>query len=76
MKNITLSVDEIVLSAAKIYAAERHTSVNALVRNYLTRLAQQEDRAGKARERIRELSRKSRARVDSKTWKRSDLHER
>ncbi|MFC1681586.1 DUF6364 family protein [Pseudomonadota bacterium] len=75
MKNITLSVDENVLKAVRIYAAERHTSVNGLVRNYLKTLAQQEDRAGAARNRILELSRKSKARAGLKPWTRGELHE-
>ena len=35
MKNITLAIDEEVLRAARIYAAEHDTTVNALVREYL-----------------------------------------
>ena len=40
MKNITLSVDEKVLSAVRRYSAERESSVNALVREYLTGITQ------------------------------------
>ena len=44
MKNIILSVDEKVLEVVRRRAAERNSSVNALVREYLTTLAAQEDR--------------------------------
>jgi len=76
MKNITLTVDEKVLAAARRYAAEHHSSVNAMVREFLTDIAEREDRAAKARSRIKQLSRQSKARVGSKTWKRNELHER
>jgi len=55
MKNITLSVDEKVLASARRHAAERNSSVNALVREFLTRISQHEDRARSARRRIRQL---------------------
>ena len=76
MKNITLSVDEPVLKAAKLYAAERNSSVNALVREFLTSIAEREGRARKARRRIRQLSSRSKARVGRKSWSRDDLHAR
>ncbi len=76
MKNITLSVDEHVLAAARRTAAERNSSVNALVREYLTNLAAHEDRAGRARARLRQLSRQSKGRLGTKTWTRDDLHDR
>ena len=44
MKNITLSVDEATLSHARIIAAQRGTSVSALVRGYLRGLKDQEER--------------------------------
>jgi hypothetical protein len=43
MKKITLSVDEKVLSAARRIAAEQGRSVNALVRDYLTGIAERQD---------------------------------
>jgi len=70
MKNITLSVDEDVLSAS------RDSTVNALVREYLTSLAQHDDRAKRARARLRQLSRNSQGRLGKKTWTREDLHDR
>jgi len=76
MKNITLSVDERVLRAVKKYAAEMECSVNALVREYLTGIANRESRAKKARARIVEMSAKTPARIGTRTWRRDDLHER
>ena len=76
MKNITLSVDEKVLSVVRRRAAEQNSSVNALVREYLTNLAAQEDRANRARARLRRLSARSQGRLGKKTWTRDDLHDR
>lgn len=76
MKNITLSVDEKVLAVVRRYAAEQNSSINALVRNYLTNLAAQEDRTNRARSRLRELSARSEGRLSKKIWTRADLHDR
>jgi Family of unknown function (DUF6364) len=76
MKNITLSVEEKVLEAARRHAVERKSSVNALVRDYLASLAAIETRADQARAKLRELSRRSPGRLGKKTWSREDLHER
>jgi hypothetical protein len=75
MRNITLTIDDEVLVAARRYAAQQNTSVNALVREYLTLIAQREDRAAAARQRIRELSDCSQARLGDKTWTRDELHD-
>ena len=76
MKKITLSVDEKVLASVRQYAAEEGSSVNALVREFLGGIYQRQDRASKARRRLQEMSRKSKARIGSVTWNREDLQER
>lgn len=76
MKNITLSVDDNVLAAVRRYSVERNSSVNALVREFLTNLAEHQDRARRARSRLRQLSKRSTGRLGDKTWTRQDLHER
>lgn len=76
MKNITLSVDDGVLAEVRRIAAEKDSTVNALVREYLTSLAQQRDRARTARARLRTLSNESKGRLGKKTWTRADLYER
>lgn len=76
MKNITLAIDEDVLAAARRYAMERNSSVNALVRDHLSEIARREDRARNARKRLLELSKRSRARIGKKSWTREELHER
>lgn len=76
MKNITLSVDEKVLSAVRQHAAAHSTSVNQLVRDYLGEIAQRQSRARKARRRLRALSNRSAAKIGRASWTREELHER
>jgi len=76
MKNITLSIDEDVLAAVRRHAVEHNSTVNALVREYLTNLAAHHDRARRARIRLRQLSAKSQGKLGRKTWSREDLHDR
>ncbi len=76
MKNITLTVDEAVLEKVRLVAAQRHTSVNALVRDYLARIADAEDRTERARRRLIELAAQSSAEAGEINWKREDLYER
>lgn len=76
MKNITLAVDEKVLATVRRHAAERNSTVNALVREYLSNIARHDDRASQARKRLQELGRKSQGQLGEKTWNRQDLYER
>jgi hypothetical protein len=65
-----------VLAAVRRYAAERESSVNRLVREFLTQIAMSEDRARDARWRIKELSKRSKARIGNISWNRESLHDR
>ena len=76
MKNITLSVDEEVLSAVRKHAVAHSTSVNQLVRDYLGEIARRENRARNARRRLRALSNRSTAKIGRASWTREELHER
>ena len=76
MKNITLAVDDAVLEQVKLFAANRRTTVNALVRDYLGSVAASEDRSERARRRLLELADQSRAEVGPVNWKRGDLYDR
>ena len=76
MKNITLSVEEEVISAVRRYAAGRDRTVNGLVRDYLREIASREDKVKAARKQIRELSLQSTARLGKARWTREELHDR
>lgn len=49
-KNLTLAIDEDLLDKARIIAAVKRTSVNELVREYLTWLVEREKASDEARE--------------------------
>ena len=76
MKNVTIALDESLLREARRIAADRSTTLNAMIREFLQELANRESRAVKARSRIIELCRESRAEVGPRTWTRDELHER
>lgn len=76
MKNITLSVPEETLREVRKLAAERETTVNALVREYLEHLAAHKARRALLRREISRFAAKSGARVGPIRWSRSDSHER
>ncbi len=76
MKNITLTVDEDVLGEVRRYAARHNTSVNAIVRQHLARIARNENRARAAMRELREMSDRSNADVGPITWTRDELYDR
>ena len=76
MKNVTIALDESLLREARRIAADRSTTLNAMIRGFLEELARRESRAVKARRRIVELCRKTHAEVGPRTWSRDELHER
>ncbi len=76
MKNMTLRVEEPVLRQARKIAAERSTSVNALVRQYLKNLVSKDNSRKQARQDFLLLCEESQSRITSKTWTREDLYDR
>ena len=61
MRNITVSIDDETYKRARVAAAERDTSVSALVKAYLEQLASQETVA----ERLKRQEREIRAQISS-----------
>ncbi len=78
MKNVTLTIDEATLKAARIYAAEHSTTVSALVRDYLSKLAGSKETTAAERKNIREklfaLSERSPGRLGDWKWNREDIY--
>ena len=79
MANLTLTINEDVLRRARIKAIEEHTSVNAVVREFLESYSQADERE-QAKQAFLTLARQSRAgRAPSATkgrvWKREDIYE-
>jgi len=76
MKNITLAVDESVLSEVRRYAARHNTSVNSLVREHLRQIANNENRARTAMQELRGMSDRSNAEIGPINWSREELYDR
>lgn len=77
MKNITLSVEEEVLAVVRKYATARNTTVNGLVRDYLGKLATQQDRAARAKKELLELAKTSTFDPgEDWKWNREELYDR
>ncbi|KQY27641.1 hypothetical protein ASD38_17215 [Caulobacter sp. Root487D2Y] len=76
MKNITVTVDDETYRRARIKAAEKDTSVSALVRQFLTEVAADESRD----ERLRRLEAETRAQITDfvvgDMLSRDEVHER
>ncbi len=76
MRNITVSVDEETYKRARVAAAERHTSVSALVKAYLEQLASHETKIERLKRQEREI-RESIAAFTASDWlSREDLYSR
>ncbi len=77
MKNITLAIDDEVLDRVRIVAAEKKTTVNALVREFLADLAGRDERVAEARKQLLRLMDTSKGRM-APDWKfdREETHER
>lgn len=75
-RNLTLTIDEDVLLAARKAALDRKTSVNQLVRDYLTQLAREKDPREGAWAELEELFRTTPIDIGPITWTREELYER
>ena len=76
MKNITVSVDDETYRRARMRAAERDTSVSALVKRFLTELAQDESDADRLRREECELRARIKRFRAADRLPRDDVHER
>ena len=74
MANLTITIPEDVLRSARQRALEQGTSVNALLRDYLSRFAGTQTAQAKAAQRVLELSKAARAGRGKAKWVRDDLH--
>jgi hypothetical protein len=77
--NITLSLDEKVVKAVRKIAAERHTTLTGLVREYLERLVAEDAVTGRKRPERETLERsfeKFQFKIGKRTWTRDNLYAR
>jgi hypothetical protein len=75
-QNVTLVVEKDLLLAARKIALGQRTSVNQLVREYLTALVEEPSRRRLARARLKQAFETGLVEVGERTWSRDDLHER
>lgn len=76
MKNITVSVDDTTYRRARMKAAERDTSVSALVKQFLNELAQEESETERLKREEAELRASIRSFRASDRLSRDDIHGR
>lgn len=76
MKNITVSVDDETYRRARMKAAERDTSVSALVREFLQSLSKQESEFDRLAREEQELYARIESFSEAYNLPRDDLHER
>lgn len=75
-QNLTLVIDEKLLLAARKIALEQRTSVNQLVREYLTALVEAPGRRRLAQTRLKKTFERGLVEIGDRTWNRDDLYER
>ena len=76
MKNVTLAIDEDVLAVVRRYASDNNTSVNALIREAMQRIAKRCETQQNEWDELFNLADEARAEVGPVTWTRDDLHDR
>jgi hypothetical protein len=76
MKNITVSVDDETYRRARVKAAERDTSVSALVKQFLSEFAAEESEFERLKHRERELRARIRTFSAEDRLPRDELYER
>lgn len=75
-KNLTLAVDEKLLEQFRLHAAERKTSVNALLRKHMEDAVGLEERRRGAIARMLKLGKNTAARIDMSAWDRDASYAR
>lgn len=75
MANLTLSLDDELLQKAREAAVREHTSVNALVREYLKQYVNARERRLRALDVLDLLAERTDSSSDER-WSRESLHER
>ena len=77
VKNITLAIEDEVLDKVRVVAAQKRTTVNAMVRDFLAEIAGRDEKLARARRNLLRLTEESEGRMGA-NWKfnREETHER
>lgn len=76
MANLTLSVEAELLQRAREVALRERTTVNAVVRDFLTRYVDARARRMKALDALDDIAARSVSKSDDQPWSRESLHQR
>ena len=76
MANVTLALEDALLRQARVKAVHENTSVNAVIREFLTQWVRRDDERAAVVERVRAAFDASEYRSGGVIWSRDDLHER
>lgn len=76
MPTLTLELEEDILQKAQKLAAQRNTTLNRLVHDYVTNLVGHLERHPEDWERVQRMMRENPVEVGERTWTRESLHER
>jgi plasmid stability protein len=74
--NLTIAIPDEILKSARRRALEQGTSVNAVLRDYLSQFAGAQSAHANAAARVLALSRAARSGRGKAGWTRDDLHQR
>ncbi len=75
-RNLTLTIDEELIRAARKVALDRNTSVNNLVRGFLETLVAESGEQRAAMKYMEEFFRDKPFAIGKRKWTRAELHER
>jgi hypothetical protein len=75
-RNLTVQLDEDVISRARVVADKRGTSISQLVAQQIEQLADDDERYEAARKRAMELMDTAATHGGGRQWKREDLYDR
>ena len=73
-RNLTLAIDDDLLDKVRVLAAMKRTSVNEMVRGFLTRLVEQESEHDEATEALLRLARESKGRMGDWRFSRDETY--
>lgn len=75
-RNLTLQLDEEVITSTKVIAVQRGTSVSAMVAQYLREIAQDAERYEYAKQQALQLMANAEGHGGHISWRREDLYDR
>jgi len=77
MPNITMTIDQNLLKKARRMAVEKNTSLTALIRSFLEKMAERQDlKREETIVKLKNYFNDKKVKIGGKKWRREDLYER